>query len=753
MYRIDSAGERSNAPKMSAYPKQTRPFTEPISASQDVEIPPGTPLPDLVKIFYKGAVPEHFSARYAFLDRDNKRRDYDPGETDPFVFKTRKSIQDFSSAAHALMRHLTDHWQSLGLKAKEDPDRKILVPDGEQAIAALNPKHPLHSVVTSKRDEIYFILANADIVKKACIVRTINIGWWAVSYAGKDAPAKDHFKLSLAAHKRAVAAIMASAEGKKKYDQLWEENGDPLLTNPGYPYFAGQVDTDGNPVTRIKTVELFRGVGNLAHQDWTQLLALVDERAGALGLKGHPFAVAPLRRLQPGFKFLHQFSESGSGLRTAFDERGPNSQRVAHMVPYVYNVLTSPVSTMYKAVRYFLPGCYHDGDAKRRRMANLKRMGEGSKLWLMEADYSNFDRFMPVDLIEEIISWFTTATPNPKYWMDAMAYLHRDASLIWPDYTLGGAGRGLVFKPGKLGLLSGVKATSETGTLVNSVVNGEALARTYGWTENQLYEYLIQYLDAPVGSKHEYFYVQSDDTQLIADDPVVLARHGQHFQDAVKAAGLKGSVELADRFLMRHLQDGCDRPVPARVWQNTLSNESPVVDEAIFLAGLAARTDGMFGVKTVDAFGTGTHQQVSSIEASFSVLVLEQLRHFISTSARPSTTAVRLLDLLINEGRTYKANKKRTDGTHIASISRLRHAITKALADIELQKLHDQRRIDMSWLYRLHRDRLSPTSAAVLEEILSMSSAVQQGLSAISAKEQKFFKYSCEAIGVRKLPT
>lgn len=751
MYRIDSADERQSAPKMSAYPRHFRPFTEPISATQDREVPKGTTLPDLIKLFYPGAVPELFSARFGFLDRDNKTREYSPGATDPFVFKSAKSISQFSTAAHVLMAHLCDQWTKLGFPLKKDKDRDIDVPDGEAAIAALDAQHALHKVVVAKRNDIYFILANADIVKKACIVRTINAGWWCVSYAGKNAPNKSHFAMSLSAHKRAIKAIIESDAGKRKYYQFWSENGDPLLTNPGYPYFNGQVDEAGNPITRIKTVALFKGLMTVTQGDWKKLLANVDERAGALGLKGHPFAVAPLRRLQPGYKFAHQFNITGSGLRTAFDERGPNSQRVAHMVPYIYNVITSPMSTLYKVARYFLPGCYHDGDAKRRRTATLQKQAASGDLWLMEADYSNFDRFMPVDLIEEIVGWFTELAPNSKFWYDAMTYLHEDASLIWPDYTLAGSGRGWAFKPGKLGLLSGVKATSETGTLVNSVVNGEALARTYGWNEQQLFEYLTQYLTTPVGSKTEYFYVQSDDTQLISSSPSVLKRHGLAFEEAVKAAGLKGSIEFADRFLMRHIQDGADRPVPARVWQNTLSNESPVEDELIFLAGLTARTDGLFGVKTVDAFGTGKHQPISPVEHSFTTLVLEQLRGFVSTASHPSKTGLQFLDLLLSEGATYKPSSKRTNGTHLAALDSLRGAITRTLAERELKNLQNASRLDANWLYQLHRDKSSPASQMLLDEIAALSPALKDTLASIAGKESKFFAFSCSELGVKPL--
>lgn len=754
MYRIDSADLRGNAPLMSAYPRRVRPFTEPVDATNDRVIGPGITLPNLIKIFYPDAIPELFSAKYGFLDRDNKTRDYDPKESDPFVFKNAKSLQRFRDCAHDLMAKLCTQWKELGFPTKHDDDRDIDVPDGEEAIKALDPDHKLHSVLVKNRNSVYFILANADIVKKACVVRTINPGWWAVSYAGKNAPTKGYFSLSLRAHKRAINAILDSPKGKAKYFEFWNDAGDPILTNPGYPFFNGQVDAEGSPVTRIKTVHLFRQLQTLAGRDWTKLLSIVDDRAGQFGLRGHPFAVAPLRRLQPGRKWVHQFTISGSGLRTAFDEKGVNSQRVAHMVPYIYNVLTSPVSVAYKAARYFLPGCYHDGPSKKRRHDILRDQSKKGDLWLMEADYGNFDRFIPVDLILEIISWFCDRTDSPVYWMDAMSYLHKDASIIWPDYSIAGSGRGWVFKPGQLGLLSGVKPTSETGTFVNSVVNGEVLARTKGWSENQLFAYLTQYIDKDPGSLPEYYFVQSDDTQLIADSASTLAKQGREFEAAVKAAGLKSSIELADRFLMRHLQDGADRPVPARVWQNTLSNETPVTRELIFLAGLMSRTDGLGGCKTVDAFSTGKHQMITRVEAEFTSLVLKQLLEFVSDSYRPSSTAKQFLSRLAEELSSFQVQRGesgRTGGGNLAYLNTTRLAVTQALAKEELTLMERNSKIESTWLYQLHRDRNSPSSAAILEELEKLDSAITHSLDRVMAKESAFFKYACKELGVKSL--
>jgi hypothetical protein len=517
------------------------------------------------------------------------------------------------------------------------------------------------------------------------------------------------------------------------------------------------MDKDGNPVTRIRTVELFKDIGR-KFSDWSKLLEEVNLRAGRFGLDGHPFAIAPIRRLQPGYKWQHQFSLTPSGLITAFDERGVNSQRVAHMVPYIYNVLTTPMANLLKTARMLLPGAYHDGPAKTRRHARLNNMSKQGKLFLAEADYSNFDRFIAVDMVREIISMFTDLVPSKDYWTRAMMYLHDDASLLWPDFSSIEEGIGWAFKPGSLALLSGVKVTAETGTLLNSVVNGEALARTYGWNESQLFDYLVQYTSSDVGSKPEYYYVQSDDTQLIASSLKSLINHGNEFEKAITAAGLKGSHAIADRFLMRHLQNGADRPVPARVWQNTLSNESPPEHELIFLAGLAARTDGLFGCKTVDPFNTAYVQSITEVELEFTYEMLLTLRKFIKKATDSSITAVRLLDAIMSVAPSIRKEKINILGTFKADTrikkeqDNIRRGIIKALALEELnnQKTNSQKAIE-NWLKGLYRDRAAPSSAMILEQLGSQDPSVISTVTQAIAKEEAFFKYAASRLGVVQL--
>jgi hypothetical protein len=758
---ISDANRRRSAPGMSPFPKVIRPFTEPVTATQDKVIGPGRTLPDLIRTYYPGATPLALEANFSFLDRHNKDRDYDPRKEDPFVFSGISSISDFHKEARALLGHCTDLWRNMGLPVTLDKDRKVEGPDSE-AINQIfyNEKHELHKFVVANIKAISCILSNYDIGKKFCIVRTVSVGWWCVSYKGKRSSDTAYFQASLEAHKQAFVRLMASGAIRSKERELWNNAGDPIFTNPGYPFFSASVDKDQQPVDRIRTIELFRGMNVAGMSKWDDLLSLVDRRAGKYGMAGFPLCVAPLSRLQPGYKWNHQMQVTPSGMVTAFDERGINSMRVAWMVPYVYNLFLTPFQVRLKAFRMCLPGLYHDGPAKTLRVKGQIKWSAENRFFVAEADYSNYDRFIPVDIIEDITSFIANSTDKSNYWTDAAMFLHRDASLVWPDYTSISSGNGWLFKPGELGLMSGVKVTSETGTLVNSVVNLQALMNAEGWSVAQAVDYLTMYENSAVGSKYERFYIQSDDSQLIAPTPKQLAGQMKAFNEAALKAGLKGEVSLADRFLMREMQDGRDAPVAYRVWQNTLSNESPPANQLVFMAGLCARTDGLFGIKTVDPFQTGKRQQMTGAELVLTYEVVASLKRFIASSAAPYAPAVKFLDTLLAVVKPDVLNKAREKPNMTVKLSTplsvtldsMRYEATKALAEYELAKALAKGGPSLeSWLYELYRDKHVPSQSLILEQLKATDSRIADLEHTFEGKEHSFFLYAIEALGIKPL--
>lgn len=767
---ISSGLQRETRFYGSPWPYHERPFTEQNSSGKDVVIGAGKTQPDLIRIMYGANRIAMIDGNYGFLKRDNKIRKYDPGKEDKFVFKNMASVKIFDENARELTTLLTNWWRKMELPTMHDPSRNVDLPDSEKfADMIMDPdsiEHEKFAKDRAFRNSVQFIVANIDILKKANIVRNITAGWHIVSYKGRDSEDLSYFKPALEAHRIAILRIVKSDRYQQVLSKLWADAGDPILTNPGFPFFNADVDKEGNPVTRIKTVELFKGLAHEAGYDWDAVLNLVSKRSAKTGWQGAPFVVAPLRRLQPNYaKWQHQFTITPSGLISAYDVQGMNAQRVAWMVPYVYNLLLTPFQVHAKAIRIVLPGLYHDGEAKRERVKWMRDAANKQELFMAEADYSNYDRFIPIDIVRRIVDVLADSFPDghAEYWKRAAMYLHDDAHLVWPDYLEDGTGIGWLFKPGKLGLMSGVKVTSEMGTLVNSVVNTQALMNCEGWSVEQTADYLCTYLTAKPGSVYERVNIQSDDTLIIAKSPTALVRQMRAFKDAAKRAGLKNSVEIGDRFLMRHMQDSSDKPVPARVFQNTYSNESPPDNELVFLSGLAARTDGLMGFRSVDAFGQGHFSDMTAVEFAFTRRMLMMLQKSIKHSAKPSRTAISLLDelLSINSSMTVEEGdvtiikpEQQTSRSVFARLDTLRDGIVAALAEYQLKLAANDERAELlqnSWLYDLIKDRHVPSSSLLLDQLLSLdhSGDMAKTISMIANKEHTFFLYAMDTIGIK----
>lgn len=744
-------GEELNV-NFSPFGRKSRPFTEPSSPTSNLVVGPNKTMADLIRLYHKGATPHSFRGNFNFLDRDDKERQYQPGVEDPFIFSSAQSVKHAFKCAKEHLDLINREWVQLGLPLTVDKDRGCEIPDTQAVWQMLHDNTtPLFK---DRMPEILCLISNVDIALKFSLVRGVTAGWWAVSYASKHATDMSYFQSSLSAHAKAINIIMASSQFNALLNANITDAGDPLLTNPGYPYYNANLDNLGRPTTRMQIVSESKGLHQVGNWKWANILAEVDRRFGKGGLAGHPFAVAPLRRLQPGYKWIHQFTKTASGLHTSHDQRGLNSIRVAWMVPYLYNLLVSPASIRLKTVRMMLPALYHDAAGKTRRMRKLNTLKNAGKLFMAEADYSNYDRFISVDIIREITRMYTSSAKHPKYWEDAMMYLHDNCSLIWPDYIAGSKGNGWIFKPGSVGLLSGVKQTPDEGSCQSSVILLEALMRHKKWDVQQGVDYLTQYISQPQGSKHEYYYIQSDDTELIETSQEGLYNLGNEFTKAVSKAGLVGSLSLGDRFLMRHCYAGVDRPVPLRVFQNTVSNESPVSDPLIFMVGLATRTDGLLGWKTVDPFGTGKHQSITRVEAVLTRTMLINLKSILSSASTPHRNALMLITKLIeygdsclngNENRFVKGSS--SIGIELDSI---RNESIKALSVAEIERINksNDKTLEQSYLYQLHRDMNIPSQALMLDEILAEAPSLQPLMASIIGKEHAFFNVAMKQVGL-----
>lgn len=745
--------KRTNAHTMSAFQKNTRSFTEPSAAESDDIIGPGKSLPDLIRRYYGVDSVYGFEGNFPFLDRDNKERSYNPGVEDPFIFRDFSGIQRFKESSLRMISMLMERWKELKLPVVTDKDRKIEIPDSEKLWEGLPHGSDLHNIIKSNIVEIEFITSNIDILKKACIVRGIIPGWWASSYSGKEATEAGHFLPSIRAHVKAIHHIETSSKYKQVREEVSEDLGDPLDTNTGYPHYTSAMDKENNPIGRIGTIELFSGMGTMNY-NVKAIFKEADKRSKGTGCEGYPFMIVPIRRLQPGYKWAHIFKPTSLGLMSDHDERGYNSIRIAWMSSYIYNLLLSPLQLEWKAVRKMMPGLFHDGSAKRNRLQKLK--GGGS--FLSEADYSNYDRFIPINIFMYFVHKYLEGKKNSRYWFELCNTLHHGLPLLWPDYIGLERGRGWIFYPKAIGLLSGVKITSEEGTIVNSIINAQGLIDCGKLSESSLVDYLTQYINHPAGSGDEYYYIQSDDTQHITTSLDDLYLLGNAFRNNVTRAGLRGSLEVGNRFLMRMMDDGRDAPVPARVYQNTVSNEEPVIDALKFCVGLAMRTDGILGHKTFDPFNSGVLRSVKLIEAKLTTDILKSLQDLMQSSSKPVSEAIEYIKLLIAAGEMMMLDGQTSNDVKMRSeypsrIDFVRKRFLRLLAERELAEIISEgENINKAALdtmiYKLHKERNVPSSQLLLSTMMSGNAAIQSAVSNIEQKEHKFYMYAMKKIGI-----
>jgi len=383
----------------------------------------------------------------------------------------------------------------------------------------------------------------------------------------------------------------------------------------------------------------------------------------------------------------------------------------------------------------------------------------------MEADYSNYDRYMPVDIFLFFVSQYLSNKPNKQYWFDICSFLHHGIAMIWPDYiqrhTLG---TGYIFLAKVIGLLSGLKITSEEGTFVNLIVNIQALLDGGKHSESELFDYLTYYLHEPPGSRTELVDIQSDDTLLKHNNLKSLLHMAAHFKTNADLAGIKGSIEIGERFLMRMMLQGADSPVPYRVFQNTISNEESVVDILKFAVGFAIRTDGLLGHKTYDPFHTGQIREIQATEIMITHETLLSLGKFLRTSSVPNKLTVEVLDLLITAStrmmRQIGLYGKKVDEVSVSDLSlkvkmngedashldKARKELLRRLAVQEQEKIS----LDpyQTMIGKLMSDRNNPSSKYLLDEITALAPSLASTTTAISQKEYKFFRFALNKVGI-----
>lgn len=737
----------------SAFGKRMRGAEDTDEKGGTIKLPKNASIKDFIRLIYRSASIESFNGYFGFLDRDNKERQYDPGQDDPFVFRDWSSIEHFKKSAHNVINKITELWVGLGMPVTADTERNISVPDTSALADAILAKERTEKqerileIYRAHTEDIAMLGSNLDIMKKAALLRTVTPGWWAVSYMGKNTDNIKAFLPYVDILVRAMLHLRSTPRFKKLLDETIKDQGDPLDTGVGYPLFKGSAMKEGVPEAKIEILEMFNNIGTRGY-NWPSVREEIASRVKDPVLSRHPLAVAEIRRQGPGFKWSHIWKPTQTGLKLQYDERGHTVNRVAFMAPYVLNLYLSPIQSEWKTLRKMIPGLIFDGDIRTKTFAFIK----SRKPYLMESDYSNYDRTIPNNLMKAFFAGYCNGLPHSDYYFALLQQTHSNLSLIWPDWTTDQRGVGFAFNVSELGLLSGLKITSEIGTFCNLLVVIKSLVEAKLFTEETIYDYLISQQGNSFADP--YYLIASDDTLLIHPDLDKLRDLVNHFIANAELAGLKGKLEIGDRFLMRHMHHGKDTPLIARVWQNTLSNEEPYIDPLKFIVGLCARTDGLLGVKTVDPFKTGKNTGFTSIEKTLYTTVLQELLKFLESANVKVDTAVSFTKLLLAaiDGAFQRDKTWFLKDGDITRINHIRNRVVSLLATQELKKMELQIGSTQlsAWLNQLHKNAYSPTTSMLLDEITALSTSIATKFSELFAKEHQFYLYAMKRLGLNR---
>lgn len=749
--------------KPSIFPLHFREFTDTNIAGKEIIVPNGTDVPSILKLYYAVADVTPITAPFPFLSRDSTTKHYQIASTDPFVFKDLASIAGFSRHGHRLIAMLTHLGETLGIQSTYDNERQVKVIAPE----ATNTFLESASSVT-ERNIAGYILSNTDIGMKLSVNRAIPFGWAIVSYAGKISKSPKTLAPAVKVILAAFTELIKTPEYQNKLSKVLKESADPLISGVGYPLFSAELTTEGVPVSKIRIIRKYKGLYNdfIKCKDRAEFEACLVKRAGNSPVAQWGYAIAPIRRTSAGYKWQHRFVQTPAGLVSSGDMRGFPSTRVAWMPPYFLNLLLSVLQSRMKAVRMLIPGAYHDGPT---RLENLNSLREKRRL-THESDYKNYDRTIPYDITLQLIHGMIDILglhPNYKFLADMLV---KDVPIIFPDHIDTGdsrssLGSGYVVKAPSLGLLSGLKYTSELGTFTNLVALIAGALSTGMLTETTAKQYLLDKLHR--NRKDPWWFIQSDDVLLSGADEKELAVLVKSFEIGADAAGFKYEHYPGDKFLMRHLFLGRDLPVAMRVYQNTISNEEPTRDVLTFRVGLGIRSDGLLGFKSFDPFKTGLLYPIPIAQAFFETAVLEAIKFSIATSAAPDKDTLNFLELLIAYGKTLTALKtieSKTDlvgmtSTSLSSaqkqlitqIGTARMRFLEELAIAETEKLKQGATSDSGLVQLANYVRNVHSPAALLTLIGIESSLSMEGkleLAKALNREHAFYVYACKTLGI-----
>lgn len=350
------------------------------------------------------------------------------------------------------------------------------------------------------------------------------------------------------------------------YDTL-AHSSYPRATNHGWPTLC---TTDAGLILHAAIAS------QLVASDFD--LSCVKRVAGIYGLRGslvNPHCVT-FSRTGPTAKPAPTFAYRGGGVEVTGSITGTTPRR-RHVngVSAFANIILGPMAAAMKVLKKVLPGCFHGHPTD--TLAYLRQTPFARQPLVLSDDLSGFDTSVSLDgmrvLGAILTKWFPFLKADVSWWLTVEA---------WPLLSgpIGSTSAGYLYSRTG-GLTSGVRLTSDVGTLMNLDRVIHSCAEGLGLTHTAV---VRKYLDLDIG-----VLVQGDDTGLLM--PKQFDREA--YTAATVSMGYKNAVLDGLTFLMRHfnLKEGNWVPLVSRLFQNTVWREHPARSLAIEALGWYAKTE------------------------------------------------------------------------------------------------------------------------------------------------------------------
>lgn len=732
--------------KLSPFPLHSRPSEDSDANGNKKIFPSGTNMVGFLSSIYPLRTPiVDIPIRAGFTVRDANQKVYKPAIEDPYFIGSSKGIAEAHKAMLEYIATLNQSAKQLGFQITSDKDRKTDFPDLKSFTDDfLNPNSK--SLIDSvDKWEVYNVAGNIDIAQKFNIIRRVLPGWFAVSYAAVDVKPTPAVLASISVLTKAMLHISNSPYFKDKiYPQVLKSQGMPLDTGVGSPYFQAEYK-DGMPLSKIKVINDFAGISsNILDQPET-LVDAIKYRLKDSPLRDYPFAFQPIRRSQYGYKWQHVWDPSQTGFQLRHDERGHNSTRVAWGPPYYMNLMLSPIQAYLKAMRYCIPGLMHDGDTKRDYLGKLVNYNG----YIIENDYSNYDRSISRPIVFEFWKQCFGHLPNSSRILNLLHATVEQATLLMPS-QFGDSSSALAVNPERVGLLSGLFDTSERGSFYNAIMCIASILQSGIMSQQDMFDYLTSIVrTGSTKSKNEdipLFLVQSDDTLLLLKNRKDMSVLVKAFVHTTQAVGLKSEPLVGDRFLMRHMAQGKDSPVAARMLQNTISSEDSKVDPLIVATGLLSRSDGVAGHRTVDAFGLGHQLKIGEHELILQRKAFDLIHRLYENNAIAKPSSITMAINVINGSLTRANIRDGASNQDRKEMDKTRVVINQQLAIQELQEMETKGESDSDVIRDAYRNRFSASGAAFLDFLSHGQPKLGEKITEIGSREEKFLQAALSAM-------